>query len=315
MKKLVYAFITAILLAGCDYVELPVPPQTGTANLVCDTTFTFSQVQTTKHLLIEEFTGHYCTNCPQAAWYLQQLKATYGEELVLVAIHPSLGSLTDPQSNGDNSYSTDWRIEEGQQLYTNFAMPGFIPIGMLSRTDDGSGNNYHYHTTWQTKVPAMMGQAADISIRNEANYNATEDVVCVKVEVEVLNSLTADMYLTHYLVEDSIADYQKIAVGGEASGSVHPDYPAGDVSNYYHRHVLRDVHGHVGVREGDGSGNGSILGALLKNGSFSSGEKFQYVVSFDNLDASWSRSHLYVVSFVHDNTTGDVLQVSETHVQ
>jgi thiol-disulfide isomerase/thioredoxin len=317
MKKHVIFSAIAMLVAGagCDYVEKPIPPTAQGPSEECDTTFAFTQVQTTRNVLVEEFTGHYCANCPQAAHYLEQLHDTYSDQLVLVAIHPDIGTLTDPQAgNSDGSYATNWLTEEGDRLFDDFGMPGFVPVGMVNRTDDGGGNLYHYHTTWSTYVPTLMGQAPDISIRNTGDYLSTEDVVCGKIEVEFLNAVTGDLYLTTYLVEDSIVDWQKIAAGAEASGSVHPDYPAGDISSYMHRHVLRDIHGHVGIREGDASGTGSILGSLLRNGNFLAGEKFQYVISFNNLDPAWNTDHLYLVTFVHDNTTHEILQVSQVHV-
>ncbi len=313
MRTIIFMMVLVGFMESCDYVDQPIPPVAADTNEACDTVFTFTQQQTIRHILVEEFTGHYCTNCPQAAHYLEQLYDTYGEELVLVAIHPDIGTLTDPQVNPDGSYGTNWIIEEGDQLFDEFSMPGFVPVGMLSRSDDGSGNLYHFHTTWATKVPPLMGQPADVSIRNSATYLPIADAVCGKVEVEFLNPLNGDLFITHYLVEDSIVDWQKVATGAEPSGSVHPDYPPGDVSNYIHRHVLRDVHGHVGVREGDNSATGSVIGTLLGS-SFAANEKFQYVISFDNLELSWNRDHLYLVSFVHDNTTHEVLQVSQVHV-
>jgi hypothetical protein len=96
--------------------------------------------------------------------------------------------------------------------------------------------------------------------------------------------------------------------------AVHPNYPSGDVSNYIHQHVLRDVHGHIGIREGNSSGTGSILGTSLGNRTFTTGEQFKFVISFNNLATNWNRNKFYLVSFVHDNITKQVLQVSEVHV-
>lgn len=297
---------------SCDYVDEPVVPQGSGNTDDCDTLFNFSNPQTSKKILVEEFTGHNCSNCPQAAHYLEELHDTYGDDLIVVGVHPSIGALTDPQSNPDGSYGTDWRIEEGQQLFIEYNMPGFIPIGMLGRTQNGS-DYYHYHTTWNTEIPPLMGQTPDFSIQGASEYVSSSNVVCTKVEIEALNAYAGDVYLSAYLLEDSIVDYQKVAAGGEASGSVHPDYPAGDVANYIHRHVLRDVYGHVGIREGNSDGTGSIAGNLVA-GNFSSGDIHQYVISFDNLDPSWNTDHLEVVLFVYDDVTKEILQAAKIKV-
>lgn len=315
MKNLLIFSLVLAFVSSCDKVEFPVPPQADGPSESCDTVFNFTQLQSTKVILVEEFTGHYCTNCPQGAYYLDQIKTSHGNNVVVVAIHPSIGPLTDPQTgNSNGSYATEWRIEEGQKLFTSYAMPGFVPVGMLSRTDDGSGNLYHYHPTWITKVNALVGQPANVSVQNKGKFLSTENIVCGQIQVDILNDVTGDLYLTTYLVEDSIVDWQKIAAGTLPSGSVHPDYPPGDNQNYVHKHVLRDVQGHVGIREGVSGGSGSILGTSLGNRTFTAGEQFQFVISFNNLENHWKKNKLYLVSFVHNQITKEILQVSEVHV-
>jgi hypothetical protein len=151
-------------------------------------------------------------------------------------------------------------------------------------------------------------------VQNKGKYLSGEDVVCGQIQVDILNNITGDLYVTTYLVEDSIVDWQKIATGTQLSGSVHPDYPPGNVPNYVHKHVLRDVHGHVGNREGVSGGTGSIIGTSLGNRTFTAGEQFQFVISFNNLENHWKKNKLYLVSFVHNHTTKEILQVAETHV-
>ena len=45
------------------------------------------EIQAKKTILIEEFTGHQCPNCPRAAKALDDIVDTYGDRIVIVAIH------------------------------------------------------------------------------------------------------------------------------------------------------------------------------------------------------------------------------------
>lgn len=52
------------------------------------------------HVLIE-FTGFRCVNCPKAAETAQALQASYGEQLILVAMHPA----SNPFTQGKYDYT------------------------------------------------------------------------------------------------------------------------------------------------------------------------------------------------------------------
>lgn len=69
-----------------------------------------------KNVLIEDFTGQRCLNCPLAADAVHAMQATYGaEHVIAVAIHG--GSLSLPASSGvglalpeGETYQTFWGI-------------------------------------------------------------------------------------------------------------------------------------------------------------------------------------------------------------
>ena len=63
----------------------------------------------TKKVLIEEFTGHRCTNCPAAAKEISAIQNIYGDQVIAIAIHPSGGFMfTQPDPFSQTGFQYDW---------------------------------------------------------------------------------------------------------------------------------------------------------------------------------------------------------------
>ena len=85
-------------------------------------------VESRRAVLLEEFTGQMCTNCPEAQRRISSMKEQYGDQLVVVGIHAGnfglaesdYGSLGLMQPEGDE-YATRWNIES-------------YPAGVIDRT-------------------------------------------------------------------------------------------------------------------------------------------------------------------------------------
>ncbi|MFA5783227.1 MAG: hypothetical protein WC868_13255, partial [Bacteroidales bacterium] len=108
MKKIIYflcVVLNSIFLFSCDKINPPYIENT-TNNNTGDTV---------KKVLLEEFTGHQCPNCPQGAIIAQQLKAIYGEKLILISIHA--GDFAEP---GTGEFAYDFRSSTGNDINSFF---------------------------------------------------------------------------------------------------------------------------------------------------------------------------------------------------
>lgn len=309
MKKILIftAIIGTFLTLSCDKVELP---NVGTVvlNSGCDTVFSFTAATDNhRNVLIEDFTGHLCGNCPAAAYELEQLHDTHGDSMIVISIHANT-SFNEVQS-GSGKYETDWRTEEGEQIFNEFSIPSSLPRLMINREESTPPFFFFNTNQLATEVPARIGEAADFAIKCEGNMLA-DRTICGKVEVEVLNTVSGTYGVVNCLVEDSITDYQTVYVGQ------HPDYTGASddtYSNYLHRHVLRDIFGHYGANEGGPALSGSIWGNPI-TGSTNAGDLKQFAISSTPMPAEWDETHMYIVSYVFDDATKEVLQVIQTKI-
>ena len=97
-KILLFSFLT-LAISACTEIA-PVVPTLGD-----------------RKVLVEEFTGVRCVNCPAGASELDNLRGIYGDRLVVVSIHT--GDFSTPYS--DSKF--DFRTPEGTALEKNLGAP------------------------------------------------------------------------------------------------------------------------------------------------------------------------------------------------
>ena len=121
IKKLLYIIPVLILaFAACDYIDEPYTEGSETT----DPTDTVK-----RKILLEDFTGHQCPNCPAAAVIAHQLQELYPEQVVLVTVHAGIfAQMISP------NYLIDFTCAEGNALNSFFGVSAVgNPNGLINR--------------------------------------------------------------------------------------------------------------------------------------------------------------------------------------
>ena len=99
LKNIVALAALGLSFAACDDIKeseryIPVTPDT----------------KTEKAVLIEDFTGMNCVNCPNAAEEIQKIQTAYGaEKIIAVAVHGEMPGLSGPLANAlGTEYYNHW---------------------------------------------------------------------------------------------------------------------------------------------------------------------------------------------------------------
>lgn len=284
MHKLASFLLVSLLFAGCDYVDDPTAPGTGsTGNNNGETV--------KRRALLEEFTGHRCNNCPAAHAVAASLADNYGEELIVVGIHATstFAAPVDPPSpNG--AYATDFRTPAGDTYTTTFGV-SFLPVGMVNRTPYNSSITIS-SGSWSSAIADIVSQDAVCDVWfSELTHNATANTVSAEVKIAVLAPITGDHNLTVYLTEDHVIDWQLNSLATPP-----------DVELYDHRHVLRT------------NLNGT-WGTLAVSGSAATGDTITMAFNDVSVDPSWNIDNCAVVGYLYVPSTNEVLQASERKFQ
>ena len=87
---------------------------------------------TVKKVVLIDFTGHRCPNCPNGHAEVDLLKQTYGSRLIPISVHA--GTLARPTSSSTPPMPADYRTPFGTGLFTILNVEG-IPIGVIGTLD------------------------------------------------------------------------------------------------------------------------------------------------------------------------------------
>lgn len=283
MKKLIQIVLPlfAILtFAACDKVEGPYK-KNNTGGGGTDTTLV-------QKVLVEDYTGHKCGNCPRASKALYDLKAIYGDRLIIMAVHAGTFATVFPP--GAPYYTYDFRNPVGVELDTDFGISvAGNPNGMVNRREV-NGSLIVSSTQWADEVATVLSSADPVpaSITIETTYNSTTRELQAQIDTKIFEDLAGTYRLSVYMLEDSIVNWQKDY-----------DVTPNDVPDYVHREVLR------------GSMNGTYGDVITGT---TAGSEGTYTFNA-TLGADWNENKMYVLAFLHNDATREIIQVEQKHVE
>ncbi|MBC7384171.1 MAG: Omp28-related outer membrane protein [Bacteroidia bacterium] len=268
------------------------------ANVASDTSYVALPAPTPeiKNVLIEEFTGVQCPNCPAAQLEARTIADNNPGRINLITVHPlgKLDPLTrpfDPAKGDDYKSKYDFRTLAGAQIFEMVGISNSLPIGNINRklftTETSSNIDYQ---KWSAKVLEELNISTPVNISVSANNSG--DSINIELTLKYTEAVTDSHYITLAVVESEITDVQE---GRDMNNKTIFD------EKYVHKHVLRAI---VTDYFGD------LLKAKLEPGRIFN-KKYTYL-----RDISWVKTNLEVVAFIHLNTVKkNVIHSKETHVK
>jgi hypothetical protein len=238
-----------------------------------------------KQVMLEDFTGVRCVNCPDAAKIAKDLQTLYPGRVNVAAIHPLnlLNTFTDPIDKDGHKSRQDFRTQAGTDICRNLlGVPNSLPKGAVDRVKFSDQIELLIdYTVWTPKVTEQLAVPTPVNI-GLTNVPSPPNEVVVDVRLEYTKTLTDTNYITLMIIEDSIVDVQQYI------NRTDPQNPyASYNNNYVHMHVMRDVMS---------ASTGDLLNAPLVAGRVFL-KRYKYTITNTN----WQRKHLQVIAFVHRN--------------
>lgn len=225
-------------------------------------------------ILIEDFTGQRCINCPTGTEIINGIVDTYGEDNVIaVGIH------SGPLGFAGNSKTVGLMTDTGNEYYTRWDKENKMgqPWVIFNRK---TSPDSHYNN-WAAMVGTIISEKANLSVKIDNAYDAATRTLTTTVGADGVNG-TVNGKLQVWIVEDGVKALQMM-----------PDGSAN--KEYIHNHVFRAaVNGTWGedvtVKEGE-----------------TTTKQYQYV-----LPEAWNADNIAVVAFVYND--GGVENVAKKHL-
>lgn len=295
MKRLFFVsvIITSVAMTSCDKVKNPIE-QTNTAVGTSFVTKSNATRSNFRKVLLEDYTGHQCGNCPNAALVAKNLSGVYQDSLVVIAVHA--GFFTKLNSEFTTSYTctagNDW---DGSSGFGVSAAGN--PNGMVNRKNFPSDGLIQKETKWPTTVPiALRQQPFIVKLDVTTNYDTTARALNTDVKAKFKTAYTNNTKISVVFIEDGI-------VGPQKDYTKNPDV----VEEYDFEHMLR------------GAINGS-WGTDLKTGPIAVNDSvsvsypnFALPAKVNNKDVNDKK--VSVVVFAYDAVTREVLQVEKVKIR
>lgn len=328
MKKIIiFSAILAAVIASCDKVKnaYPANPVSSTLDWSLypdgDSAYYVSQglwptftanTNTQRNVLIEDFTGHQCVNCPASTANMEQLIATNPEHIFGLAIHAGPTGLTGFQVTS-SEYTEVLYCDAGLEIGKHFGqdIPGSTFLGnpafCVNRVIANNQFTSNAGSAIANKTNSCLSSTLKVNIQAVTNYFASTRGLFLHAEVDKIDaSITSDLAVAVALVEDSLIARQLVP----ANPTWDPDGTPGD-PDLSHCDGINETYKHRDILRGfiDGRTFGKVLTAtdLAPSG--------KYLVNYSyRLPDQYNPDNMKLYIYVFDKTTQEIYQVIEKHI-
>ena len=207
--------LVAILLTACEVI-----PEGEREEII----FTPSDPTAVKRTsLLIEYSGWQCVNCPTAAEEAHHLKEQYGENLVVVVMHPE----SNPNTRHNNKPALNYTCPEADSIYMMMGGTNTTPFptGNVNLVKDVTKGYFNDFDKWATNISQAYSSPKPVLIGQEVKGTADSKDIWMAVDITNLDTKAIEATLQVWLTEDSVIGSQK--------------KPSGTDKNYAHNHLMR----------------------------------------------------------------------------
>lgn len=225
-------------------------------------------------ILIEDFTGQRCINCPTGTEIINGIVSTYGEDNVIaVGIH------SGPLGFAGNSKTVGLMTDTGNEYYTRWDKENKMgqPWVIFNRK---TSPDSHYNN-WAAMVSTIISEKANLSVKIANAYDAATRTLTTTVEADGVNG-TVNGKLQVWIVEDGVKALQMMPDGKSNK-------------EYIHNHVFR----------------AAVNGTWGEDVTVKEGETTTKQYSY-KLPETWNADKIAVVAFVYNDS--GVENVAKKHL-
>jgi hypothetical protein len=294
-----FALVAGIGLVSCEKELGPIikfdPPVVPTSDTLVDTSYVaMPEAAMPRRVLIEEFTGVTCPNCPAGHQTVKALINGNPDRVSSIGFQVFNFGQANPvpgETRNDN------RTQKATDL-SNVTFGGilFLPAAAIDRVkDQGLNSMLLSRNLWTSKTTNRMQVAAPLNIGLTSRYDSATREVVLKVRMAYTSAITTKNRLTVAIAENNIIDAQEISENGTIRV----------INEYEHEHVFRDF---ITSPVGD-----PILDSVATK---TAGRVLERYFVF-KVDARWNPANCVAIAYVHNTEpdNAEILQVAETSLK
>lgn len=246
-------------------------------------------VKMERTVLLEDYTGQDCVNCPAAHDDIVKTHELYGDAVIPVAIHGGTFEIsTDDTEFDDAEAYTGWvglANDEGRAYASKLKNDAVRPLFVFNR----NGKEYApVEGDWQEALRKQLEKPTTFSVDVEAIVNAQTNNIEVTTKLATSELSTQKVKLQLWVLEDGIVARQK-------------KIDSKPINDYVHNHVFR------------AAVNG-VDGEIVTIEPTADAEFEHHIALRFDAKERWNPSNLSIVAFLFTDADG-VLQAAKTKVK
>ena len=230
-------------LMSCDKEENPMYPQGLSDNELINLYFpgdptlyedsiTFSDnTNSDRNVLIEDFTGHLCNNCPPAAVIAKGIEDANPGRAFVLSVHAGGANNTFQTVTG--KFDVDYTTDAGTSASVDIS--GFVgnPSGMVSRSIPASASSpWTFKDDWNNQVNDLITtNDLKANIQLQAEFYPETKGVFVHYEIEALQDLGTNTRVIIFLAEKKTISPQKMEDNSTNETYEHHNVLSGNLTN------------------------------------------------------------------------------------
>lgn len=177
---------------------------------------------TKRNVLMEDFTGIKCGNCPDGHKYVEKLVLGHPNNVFPIAVHA--GSYAKVTAVDQPDFIT----EEGKEINEYFDVESFgYPCGIVNRQDMGNAGLLESRSFWIASSRTITYDDAKVNVWCSSSYDKESRMISADIEL--------------YYTSDVDASSSALCVSLLQSNILGPQAGQDDGDEYVHNHVLRGM--------------------------------------------------------------------------
>lgn len=231
-----------------------------------------------KVVLLEDYTGMQCVNCPDAASIIDNIHHTFGENFIAVGLHPKSGPYQKPMPIAQGSTELlDLSSEDADAYYKKYSIKAF-PTAMIDRSTFDGSKLLDNKDKWAAYVNQQAMLTSPVNIEMTSEYNTETRAVAIYTDLSFAENVSENLYFQLWVIENGIVGPQVTSKGINWE--------------YVHNHVLRSA---INGTWGEEIGSAVVGDTKALRSTFTLNEK-------------WVAENCEIVGFVYRASDDVILQ-------
>lgn len=211
MKKLPLLIIAiALLFASCKEDHILVSMHNSQSK---DTTYILSSVPSAQqhNVLVEDFTGVQCPNCPAGHELLVSLDSINSGRILIMGLYV----FGFPQANPNagqryNGFRSSVATDIGKKIYEGFISEPLIGIDRIQGGDQCTNHTgFGQQGAWSTNIASRLAMPDSLNLSVSSSYDPASSSATIVTKVTYLFTTSQLQNLSIAIVEDSLDDLQE----------------------------------------------------------------------------------------------------------